>query len=109
MKKTLLIFCTILLLSGCSSTQKQPSNAVEPQETPNPKIAAPADISYPNSPSIEDYDARIAIDNNNPVDSSLLDGYTSFSQESFSAILRDVKGNVSYSPMSLYYPMMLTL
>ncbi|MCR0349569.1 serpin family protein [Erysipelotrichaceae bacterium AF15-26LB] len=109
MKKTLLIFCTILLLSGCSFTQKQPSDAVEPQGTPNPKIAAPADISYPNSPSIEDYDARIAIDDNNPVDSSLLDGYTSFSQESFSAILRDVKGNVSYSPMSLYYPMMLTL
>lgn len=62
MKKTVRILCVLLLLTGCSSLQKTaPSKAEKPQEQANPKIAAPADIRYPKSPSIEDHDAQIAI------------------------------------------------
>ena len=110
MKKTVRILCVLLLLTGCSSLQKTaPSKTEKPQEQANPKIAAPADIHYPKSPSIEDHDAQIAIVDDNPVDGTLLSGYADFSQESFSAILKTASDNVSYSPLSLYYPLMMTL
>lgn len=110
MKKAVLALCVLLLLAGCSSSQKTaPHKAEKPQEQANPKIAAPADIRYPKSPSIEDYDAQIAISDKNPVDGTVLSGYADFSQESFSAILKTASDNVSYSPLSLYYPLMLTL
>lgn len=109
MRKTTLFLCSILLLTGCSSPVETNQNADKPQEISNPKVAAPADITYPKSPSIEDYDAQIAKDENNPVDVTMLNGYADFSQESFAAILQNNSGNISYSPLSLYYPLMLTL
>lgn len=109
MRKTTLFLCSILLLTGCSSPVETNQNADKPQEIGNPKVAAPADITYPKSPSIEDYDAQIAKDENNPVDVTMLNGYADFSQESFAAILQNNSGNISYSPLSLYYPLMLTL
>ena len=96
MKKTVRILCVLLLLTGCSSLQKTaPSKTEKPQEQANPKIAAPADIHYPKSPSIEDHDAQIAIVDDNPVDGTLLSGYADFSQESFSAILKTASDTVS--------------
>ena len=110
MKKAVLALCVLLLLASYSSLQKTAEHKAEkPQEQANPKIAAPADIRYPKSPSIEDYDAQITISDNNPIDPTMLNGYADFSQESFSAILKTASDNVSYSPLSLYYPLMLTL
>ena len=110
MKKTVRILCVLLLLTGCSSPAKDSTKQNgKTAGAGKSKIAAPADIHYPKSPSIEDHDAQIAIVDDNPVDGTLLSGYADFSQESFSAILKTASDNVSYSPLSLYYPLMMTL
>lgn len=98
-----------MLLCACSAPQTKKKPEVAFQEEANAKVKAPKDITYPKKIAHEDYDAIFERDGKNPVKASMLKNYTSFSMDSFNDLLRVQKGNINYAPLSLYYPLMLTL
>lgn len=67
----------------------------------------PSDVTYPEAVDFDDFDAKREVRAQNPVDKVFLNAFTSFSYETTSAVLCRAKGNVNYSPLSLYYALSL--
>lgn len=81
-----------LMLAGCQPAPKQII------------VDAPVDIAYPTA--IKDDDT---LQEDYPVDPTFVKALQSFTERSFPSILHDAdEENINYSPVSLYYPLMLS-
>lgn len=89
-----LLSCTgLLLLAGCRDGNI-PSGAIR-------------EVLYPKAYAFDDFDARIRIGEENPVDDSFMAALNEFSYRTGSLILEGAGENMNYSPLSLYYALSL--
>lgn len=71
--------------------------------TGNQGNGAALDVIYPKAYAFDDYDTRIKVLEQNPVDDSFLEALDDFSYNTGALVLADKGKNISYSPLSLYY------
>lgn len=89
-----LLSCTgLLLLAGCRD-RNIPSGAIR-------------EVLYPKAYAFDDFDTRIRIGEENPVDDSFMAALNEFSYRTGSLILEEAGENMNYSPLSLYYALSL--
>lgn len=89
-----------------SSEPKQPdaSQAAMPAQSNQSKEAkALLDVVFPKSYAYDDTDESIKVRDNNPVKGSFIRSVNQFSYNTASKLLSQSKGNITYSPLSLYY------
>jgi serpin B len=65
------------------------------------------DVVYPEVYAFDDYETRMAIWDQNPVDDTFTDAINDFSYSTASQLLSDDGLNKNYSPLSLYYALSL--
>lgn len=106
-KSIISILCAGCLLSGCSKVEEEINIQ---NEKPNIIVDAPKDIAYPKAIAKDNYDLQLQRREQNPIDAQLLTSLETFSLKSFQKIWStNSKNNINYSPVSLYYPLMLNL
>ena len=65
------------------------------------------DVVFPKAFAFDDSDARHEMLDSNVVDDSFIDAVNAFSYETASRLLTKNKGNINYSPVSMYYALAL--
>ena len=65
------------------------------------------DVVFPKAFAFDDYDSRRKMLDSNVVDDSFIDAVNDFSYETASRLLTKNKGNINYSPVSMYYALAL--
>ncbi len=65
------------------------------------------DVVYPEVYAFDDYETRMAVWDQNPVDDTFIDAINDFSYSTASQLLSDDGLNKNYSPLSLYYALSL--
>lgn len=101
------IICAGCILSGCSLVEDDKDI---PIDKPNNIVDAPKDIAYPKTIAKDNYDLLMQRLNQNPINAQLLTSLETFSMKSFQKVWNDNrKENINYSPVSLYFPLMLNL
>lgn len=81
-------FCGGVLLSGCAGTGDNSVKALEPKT-----------VSY----KADDYDSWNELMQENQISDSFQEALEQFAFQSASRVLEESRGNVNYSPLSLYY------
>ena len=71
------------------------------------KIGPLLDVVYPEVYAFDDYETRMAIRDQNPVDDAFIAAVNDFSYRTATLLLSDDGHNKSYSPLSLYYALAL--
>lgn len=88
----LLAMALMMILTGCSTQGSR-------------QLAEP---SYPKAPAFDDYEARMAIREENVLSQSFAESLEAFALESGALVFSQAEGNVQYSPVSLYLALALT-
>ena len=65
------------------------------------------DVVYPKAYAFEDYNSRVKLRNENPVDKEFIQAMKGFTYNTASEILKNADGNSNYSPASLYFALAL--
>ncbi len=60
-------------------------------------------VNYPTPIKFDNYETKLKNIEDNPIDSDFLEDVNEFAYKTGSKILTDAKGNINYSPISLYY------
>ncbi|MBH1941500.1 serpin family protein [Mobilitalea sibirica] len=96
MKRMMTVLIIMVMLASTTSCNKEEKT-----------ISAIGSPNYPKSVSFDDFDENKKIRNDNPVDDAFLLSLKDFSYRTAYQILSQSKGNVNYSPLSLYYALAL--
>ncbi|HHT45045.1 MAG TPA: serpin family protein [Fastidiosipila sp.] len=96
MKKLLAIFLTMALIVS-------PAFVCALSETTNPVA-----VVFPESVGFEDYDAKQKVSEENPVSEDFTENVNDFSYLLAAKTLADMKENVTFSPLSLYFALALS-
>lgn len=95
----ILAACTILVFTGILLFPK-----LGQEDKPTGSLL---DVVYPAVFAYDDYEARIALREQNPVDEAIVEAIRNFSYQSTSLLLSDDGRNQNYSPLSLYFALSL--
>lgn len=95
------IMAVTVLLSGCSSMQSGKVKVGKETYESLTNVKEPERIAY------DDYEARLAQRENNPVSEEFVEAIQQFSWDSAASLLGEGTDNRNYSPLSLYYALAL--
>lgn len=66
------------------------------------------DVVFPKSYAFTDDDTWFSVRKNNPIEDEFISAINTFSYKTSATLLGNSKGNINYSPLSLYYPLALS-
>ncbi len=100
---TAIAACAALILGGMNLLPHETGSVNGPMEGPVEGAVALAGVLFPKAYAFEDYEGRRESILANPVEEEFIAKVNEFSYETASQIMTGQKGNLNYSPLSLYY------
>ena len=98
-RAAILAACAVLVLAGAALAAKLAKDGKQ--------VGPLLDVVYPEVYAFDNYETRMSVRDQNPVDAAFIEAISDFSYKTASLLLSDDGKNKSYSPLSLYYALSL--